>query len=317
MAAIDIGAAAANLTSSLGIITYTSVGKENPANDTGTLTSIEIWIETKSGTTDVFAGTFSAAGNVLTCRDSESLGDVTAGSKQTFSSVTITVSSGDYLGAFSKTGTSCELSKENSGSGMWYYTGECIDPTDSQTFTSLADRTISLYGAGATPAGNVTVTPGVVALTTTKYVPVLNLGIIPGTLAQTTTTYAPVLKLGVIPSTASLTTTKYAPVLKLGIIPPTATLTTTKYVPVLKHGIVVGTAALVTVTFAPTVTVTTGEDITVTPGVLNLAIVTFAPTILTESLRRLFHADTVVLHVPEIVDFIDIEEEEIVFEDKI
>lgn len=150
MAAIDIGAAATVRSAGTGISDYTMVGVENPANDTGAITSCEIYLYSKIGVVDVWAGTFSASGDVLTCRDSESLGDVATGSKQTISGLDITVVTGDYLGAHDKSANTANIYYDSSGDGRWYFEGECIDASDSETFTLSADRTLSLYGEGET-----------------------------------------------------------------------------------------------------------------------------------------------------------------------
>lgn len=153
MAAIDVGAEATDRAGNVNVFEYTMVGKENAANDTGTLTSAESFFAVDGGTEDVWIGTFSASGNVLTCRDSESVGTITIGSKLTHSGLDITVSAGDYIGVYDKAGTNTGIERDDSGDGYWYYNGECIDASDSQTFTWGADRTISLKGIGETAAG--------------------------------------------------------------------------------------------------------------------------------------------------------------------
>ncbi len=150
MADIDIGAAAIGREATASLTSFTVVGAENPADGDGWITSCEIWLESKISTVDVWVGTFSASGNDLTCRDSESIGDIAVGSKQTVSGLDITVMTGDYLGTHDKSGLYPAIEKDNSGDGYWSYTGECIDPSDSQTFTLIANRTISLYGEGST-----------------------------------------------------------------------------------------------------------------------------------------------------------------------
>ena len=152
MAVIDIGAAAIDRGSYRGIDMATLVGKENPANDTGEITSAEVWFYSAAGTDDVWLGTFSASGDVLTCRDSESVGDVAEGSKQTYSGLSISVETGDYLGIHSKGEFIITIERDLSGDGYWYYEGECIDPTDSQTFSFSSSKTISLYGESAAAA---------------------------------------------------------------------------------------------------------------------------------------------------------------------
>jgi hypothetical protein len=145
---IDIGAAAIDR-GSASSLADTFVGKENPANASGTLTYCEIFMYSEYPGTDVWIGTFIDGGsNVLSCRDSESIGAVSAGSKQTFSGLSINVATGDYFGTNDKGTPSGSVERDSSGQGYWRYVGECIDPSDSQTFTWYADRTMSLYGEG-------------------------------------------------------------------------------------------------------------------------------------------------------------------------
>ena len=158
MAAIDIGAAATDRTGLISIGNNTSVGKENPANNDGTITAAEVWFASAAGTDDVWVGTFSESSNVLTCRDSESVGDVVSGSKQTYTGLSIDVLTGDYFGTHRKSGTAdVTIERDSYGDGYWNYSGECIDPSDSQTFVWTAARTISLYGTGATVAAPQTI----------------------------------------------------------------------------------------------------------------------------------------------------------------
>ena len=151
---IDIGDAASDR-GDVSYITgwgtvYTRVNEGNSANSAGSITSYEIWLNSKTGTADVWIGTFSASGNVLTVRDSESIGDIATGSKQTGSGQDIDVETGDYFGVADKsTSHECTIEYDASGyTGVWSYSGECIDASDSQTFTYLAGDAISLYGEG-------------------------------------------------------------------------------------------------------------------------------------------------------------------------
>jgi hypothetical protein len=143
MASIDIGAAAINRSTYTAIKTY--VGKENPANDTGSITSVEIWAYSTLSNCEV-ATFYVVSGDNLSTRDSETIGTVTSGSKQTFSGLNMDVQTGDYLGTYFTAGS---LEKDSSGSGYWYATGDYIPCTNS-TFNSTASVTISLYGTGET-----------------------------------------------------------------------------------------------------------------------------------------------------------------------
>lgn len=166
MAVIDIGTVPGDFGSN-NTPGYTVIEAANPANDTGIIDTVQIWagVAMTSGCT---AGTLSAAGNVLTVRDSQSLGNIAEGSTQTITGLSIDVVTGDFIGEYHSVG-SLRYSATG-GSGFWYYNGEKIDPTDSATFTFAADFKLALYGTGTTPAG-VVVTPTTVALTLTTYAP--------------------------------------------------------------------------------------------------------------------------------------------------
>jgi len=165
---IDVGSAASDRASARLLCYATVVDGNNAANDTGTIDSVEIWLNGSNNGKNVWVGSFSDGGsNVLTCHDSESIGAVTAGSKQAFTSLDIDINSGEYIGCSDKGATStAQIESDVSGyDHVWVYTGgECIDPTDSRTFTSLAGDAISLYGTGDTGGwGNIAKVGGITA----------------------------------------------------------------------------------------------------------------------------------------------------------
>lgn len=145
--AIDIGETASNR-SGYSTPNYTKVNKGNPANDTGTITSVEIWAYTDLSNVEV-AIFYEGAANVLSTRDTHSIGSVTAGSKQTFN-VNLDVQVGDYIGMYWTTG-SIEYSSSGCG-GQWIANGDNIPCTDI-TFSLFEGDAISLYGTGTTAAG--------------------------------------------------------------------------------------------------------------------------------------------------------------------
>lgn len=156
--AIDIGAEATDrgYAYSAG---RTVIAKDNPANASGTITSVEIWANTDM--TNCRVGTFyTTNGDRLKCRDSATIGAVTAGSKQTFtedsggSPLAITVETGDYIGFYETPG---KIEWDIAGFlGMWYVVSEFIDPGDETDYSLAAGDTISLKGTGeeeAPPVG--------------------------------------------------------------------------------------------------------------------------------------------------------------------
>ena len=142
---IDVGSAASDR-GSTGAAGITRVDKANSANDTGTIDTFEIWAATNmTGTNKV--GTFHGSGTTYTNRDGETIGTVTAGSKQTFSGLDCDVTSGDFAGVYQSVG---RLEYDTSGgSDVYYDTGDQFG-TGAQTYTQMADDAISLYGTGET-----------------------------------------------------------------------------------------------------------------------------------------------------------------------
>ena len=142
--AIDIGAEAKDRGNYV-VNNRTIINKDNPANASGTITSVEIWADTNLEGCRV--GTFyTTNGNTLRCRDSEAIaGTITAGSKVT-KAVTIAVEIGDYIGMYAFTGY---IERDTSGyGGIWWVAGEYIDPSDETSYSLSTGDAISLYGTG-------------------------------------------------------------------------------------------------------------------------------------------------------------------------
>ncbi len=150
--AIDIGSTASDRDLRIGAL-QTAIDTANPANATGTLTSIEIWAYTNI--TGMRVGTFYlVSGSTYACRDSATLGSITAGSKQTVTTdssgnpLNISVTSGDYIGCYFATG---ELESASTGGTAWCYkVGEYIDAGDSAVFQLVTGIALSLYATGTT-----------------------------------------------------------------------------------------------------------------------------------------------------------------------
>lgn len=145
--AIDIGGGATDRGSSGSWKDYTLLEKANPANATGTLDTIEIW--SVDNLTGMKAGTFYGSGTSWTSRDVESIGNVTGGSKQTFSGLSCDVETDDLLGYFysgGSGGTAVELDSSG-GVGELYKSGDQFG-AGTQTYTDLANYESSFYGTG-------------------------------------------------------------------------------------------------------------------------------------------------------------------------
>ena len=149
--AIDIGALATDRGTYL-TYGWTYVSKDNPANASGTITSVEIWAAFTNLANCVVGTFYTTNGNTLKCRDSATIGAVTAGSKQTFTEdseeepLAIAVEAGDYIGIYFTTGY---IEADNSEyAGVWYVSNEHIDPDDEATYDVYANYAMSLYGTG-------------------------------------------------------------------------------------------------------------------------------------------------------------------------
>ena len=151
--AIDVGAGAIDRATTLTGSAYTVIGLDNSANATGTIDTVEVWVETGYTITGFRAGLFFlVSGTTYQCRSSTaSLGDVVGGSKQTFTGLSLSVTTGDYIGYY---GNIARVSQDTTGfAGILYVAGEYIDVNDSTSYATLADDAISLYGTGTEAGG--------------------------------------------------------------------------------------------------------------------------------------------------------------------
>ena len=149
LAAIDIGSPATDRASSNGLGTYTHIIAENPANASGTITSVEIWFNVGVGALEgLWVATFyNVSGNNFSTRDTVSLGEASAGYNAF--EVGLNVEGGDYIGIFAGGG---RIDTTWSGDGAWYLAGNQI-PCTNVTFAFEAGFTFSLYGIGTTGNG--------------------------------------------------------------------------------------------------------------------------------------------------------------------
>jgi hypothetical protein len=161
MAAIDVGPGATDRTSSRSTDNYTIIDLSNPANDTGILNSFEIWVYENS--TGIKLGTFYGSSTTYTSRDYENIGNVTAGSKQTFTGKNCDVSTGDYLGHLHVTG-SIERTTTG-GSGIYTYGADAFGG-GTVTYTILSGSTVSIYATGYTLSSPTVTTQDASSITT-------------------------------------------------------------------------------------------------------------------------------------------------------
>ena len=145
MAAIDIGSEAINRTYE-NYSSATRVDQNNSANATGTLDTWQVYFASNATGVE-FATFFVVSGNNLSTRDSETIGNVSGGSTQTFSGKSTDVQIGDYAGLYYNDGY---IDWDFAGTGMWYLNDFDFIPCTNQAFNLFGTRTISLYATGTT-----------------------------------------------------------------------------------------------------------------------------------------------------------------------
>ncbi len=160
MGEIDIGPGATNRgdNRSSG---YTRIDANNPANDTGILDTIEVWAIALN-LSNFKIGTFSGSGTSYDDRDYETIGSVTAGSKQTFTGLSIDVAANDLLGCYYSNGF---LESDTAGYNGIYNKNSSGDAFGSgfNTYVLAAGDALSIYATGATSAA--TISPSAIAPT--------------------------------------------------------------------------------------------------------------------------------------------------------
>lgn len=149
--AIDVGDEAVNGNNDWAA---TTIVLGNPANATGTINHIELYLN--RACTGLRVGSFFlVSGTTHECRASVNVGDVGAAGLATwdapgdFTAFAITL--GDYAGFFPTTGA---IERSTTGySGIRYATGEHIDTGDQMATSLAASQSISVYLTGVESGG--------------------------------------------------------------------------------------------------------------------------------------------------------------------
>ena len=160
MTVIDVGPGAVNASSAFNA-GYTDIDKGNPANATGLLNSFEIW-HYQDGT-GVKMGTFGGSGTSYSLNDFETLGNVTSGSKQTFTGLICSVTLGDFIGWYAATGsieTGTELTTP-----LYEYAGDTFH-AGSHTYDPYNNK-VSLYATGSDTVSPTVTTQAASSITST------------------------------------------------------------------------------------------------------------------------------------------------------
>lgn len=149
---IDIGSDGIRRTSSVSS-QVTRINLINPANDTGIITTVELFVAWDM--TGLRVGTFYlVSGTTYKCRDSAELGDFleTEGDGPTYinkdiydDDLAIEVEEGDLIGCYYASG---QLENDDSGGEDKLVGGEHIDPGDEASYTIGATKILSLGGTG-------------------------------------------------------------------------------------------------------------------------------------------------------------------------
>ena len=148
MGAIDVGIAATDRgTRTVAGTTY--IAYSNPANDTGVVTEVQIFVDTECSAVEA-ASFADEGGGVFSTNDTESIaGTYAAGYHELVSDLDF--NSGEYIGFHDSGG---KIEADWSGEPRYYKSGDHI-PAASVEFTLSATASISLYGIGATVAAGV------------------------------------------------------------------------------------------------------------------------------------------------------------------
>lgn len=142
---IDIGPGAVYRASDLGV--WTAIDRNNPANESGKITSVEIWANVELINCEV-AIFYDTGSGYYTTRSDVAIGTVTAGSKQTFP-VDLTVEAGDVIGIY-YTGGKIGYNNVGYGGGFTYKSGDHIPCNNEQFVNILSTHMLALYGTGTT-----------------------------------------------------------------------------------------------------------------------------------------------------------------------
>lgn len=144
--AIDVGAACINRTAGSGD-GYTHIGIENPANATGTIDYVCVYVYANITALEI-ASFVDEGSNVLSTNDDWGISPNPIAGENIYNApgdfTAFNINAGEYIGAHCSAGT---WERSNDGSGYWYVASDQI-PCSSVTFLWAAERTQSVYATG-------------------------------------------------------------------------------------------------------------------------------------------------------------------------
>jgi len=150
MSEIDIGPGAVNPTSSIGGQDDTWLDLHNPANDSGIIDTVEIWVQTTTDNTKV--GMFyNTGGSNYKCRSAATLGPVASGAKRTFTELELTVEAGDVIGVWNDGGAMGQITTGGTHVCRSDDNTDHMTPGDEADYsTGWDDWRLTIYGTGQT-----------------------------------------------------------------------------------------------------------------------------------------------------------------------
>lgn len=149
MAVITAGAGATDRSSIQTVSGITKLERTTGCSAAGTINTFEVFISSAGiNVSNGYLGMFYlSSGSDYTCRDSENVGTIVKGSKQTFTGLNCDAQANDLVGLYSAAGGGIEAD-ENSNQG-WSYPGNGF--TATRTYIS-ASGPFSLYASGSSPS---------------------------------------------------------------------------------------------------------------------------------------------------------------------
>jgi hypothetical protein len=143
MAALAVGPAAIDRASAT-TSGNTVLDLANPCNGSGVIDTLTLYVASNTTTTKMGIF-FLVSGTTYQCRSAYSAGAQTTGLK-TFSSLSLRVQKGDFIGMYHSGGT---IDRADSGGTSAYYVGDVCTVGASQSFTTASQaRIVSMHGAG-------------------------------------------------------------------------------------------------------------------------------------------------------------------------
>ena len=144
---IDVGNPAIDRVSAV-VAGSTIIDLANPVNEDGNIYVADFWFVTGGGNaTGVKIGMFHlVSGLTYICKQAVTIGNVTAGAKETVMGFTLPCEVGDYIGIYYDAG---QIEQDSAGpTGYVYKTGDFVTVGSQQLYTDGPNGRISVYGSG-------------------------------------------------------------------------------------------------------------------------------------------------------------------------